>query len=201
MATVPPQNAFDGLTADPPVRRKLAAGEFLFRAGDRVKALHVIATGRLKLVRTSVGGGEVTLHRAKEGESFAEPSLFSESYHCDAVAEVASEVLLYSKAQLLREFSDDPNRMLCLLRHLAVQIQGTRARAEILSLRAATDRAMGYLRLRAPLGSTSVTLDVPWKEVASEIGLTHEALYRALARLEREGRLRRDGQTVLLIDR
>ncbi|MBX9700679.1 MAG: helix-turn-helix domain-containing protein, partial [Acetobacteraceae bacterium] len=33
-----------------------------------------------------------------------------------------------------------------------------------------------------------------WKTLAAELGLTHEATYRALARLERAGLVRRDGR-------
>lgn len=193
------ENVFAGLTSSAPTRRQLAEGECLFRAGDRVKALYAIAAGRLKLVRTSVGGSEVTLHRAKEGESFAEPSLFSEIYHCDAVAEVPSEVLVYSKVRLRKDFHQDPDRMLRLMRHLAVQVQATRARAEILSLHSATDRVMRYLRHQLPPDATTMNLDLPWKQVAAEIGLTHEALYRTLARLEREQKIHRRGRTIELL--
>jgi hypothetical protein len=35
----------------------------------------------------------------------------------------------------------------------------------------------------------SVALDRTWTEVAAELGLTREATYRALARLERDGRI------------
>ncbi|MDB5862920.1 MAG: Crp/FNR family transcriptional regulator [Betaproteobacteria bacterium] len=195
------RDIFQSLALQPPGRRALAAGECLFRAGARVKDVYAITAGRLKLVRTSLAGSEVTLHRAGEGETFAEPSLFSERYHCDAVAEIATEVLVYSKADIIKAISDDPDRMMRLLRHLAVQVQAMRARAEILSLHAATDRVMCYLNLHLPSGADAMTLDLPWKQVAAEIGLTHEALYRALARLERDGAIRRNGHTVGLLKR
>ncbi|MBX9702015.1 MAG: hypothetical protein K2X74_21450, partial [Acetobacteraceae bacterium] len=44
--------------------------------------------------------------------------------------------------------------------------------------------AAGPDGLRRPGGS--------WKALATELGLTHEATYRALARLEREGMLSRE---------
>ena len=179
-------------------RRMLEPGETLFRAGDRVTAVFVVAAGRIRLVRTSRGGSEVTLHRATAGESFAEPALFSERYHCDAVAETASQVLEYGKHEMLERLASDPERMMHLLRHLALQVQALRSRAEMLALHSATDRVMAYFRLRAGARGTVVELDTTWKQVASEVGLTHEALYRALRRLEDAGTIERDGPKVIL---
>jgi CRP-like cAMP-binding protein len=71
----------------------------------------------------------------------------------------------------------------------------------MLSLHAATERLMCYFRLRMPPGANVMDFDLTWKQVATEIGLTHEALYRALARLEREGAIRRSGRTLELTGR
>jgi len=189
---------FQTLAATGGIRRKLAAGETLFRSGDRVKAVYVVAAGRLQLVRTSAAGSTVTLHRAGEGEAFAEPSLFSERYHCDAVAETATEVMAYAKADIVNGLAKDTARMMLLLRHLAVEVQTLRARAEILSLRGAMPRLVAYFRLHMASAGAVVNVKQNWKQVATEIGLTHEALYRALARLEREGVIQRDGRKVTL---
>jgi CRP/FNR family transcriptional regulator, dissimilatory nitrate respiration regulator len=39
------------------------------------------------------------------------------------------------------------------------------------------------------------------KDLAAEIGLTHEALYRALAALERAGEVKRAGNRIMLVRR
>jgi CRP-like cAMP-binding protein len=184
------------LVAHPAARRKLDAGDALFRAGDRVRAVFVLAAGRIRLVRTSRGGSEVTLHRASAGESFAEPALFSDRYHCDAIAETASEVLEYGKAEIVARLASNPERMMDLLREFGRQVQALRSRAEMLALHSATDRLMAYFQLRADAEENVVQLDSTWKQVASEVGLTHEALYRALRRLEQAGEIERDGLKV-----
>jgi len=189
---------FERLVEKPAARRSLAAGEALFRAGDRVRAVFVVVEGSVRLVRVSRAGSEVTLHRARAGESFAEPALFSEHYHCDAVAETESEVLEYGKSEILARLASEPQRMMDLLRHLGGQVQSLRSRAEMLALHSATDRLMAFLRLHAASDADVVQLDSTWKQVASEIGLTHEALYRALARLEQSGAIARQGMTVRL---
>jgi CRP-like cAMP-binding protein len=187
-----------GLATRPPVRRNLRAGETLFRAGNRVKAVYVVSSGRMKLVRMSSSGSEVTLHRASAGESFAEPSLFSDRYHCDAIAESASELLAYDKAEIIQALAAKPDRMMSLLQHFTRQVQQLRSRAEILSLRGATDRLMGYFELCRQPEADTLRLDATWKQVATEIGLTHEALYRALRRLEQSGAIERNGSQVRL---
>lgn len=192
---------FETLATRAPIRRKLAAGETLFRAGERVKALHVIVTGRLQLVRISATGRTVILHRAGDGEAFAEPSLFSERYHCDAVAEVPTEVIAYAKADIIDELAKDAGRMMSLLRHFTGQVQTLRARAEILSLRAAPERLLVYFRLHMPAVGDVVHVKGTWKQIAGEIGLTHEALYRALARLERDGIIERSDRKVTIRER
>ena len=85
-----------------------------------------------------------------------------------------------------------------LLRHLAGEVQALRSHAEILSLRTAPERLMAYFRLQMSPVGVVVNVKGTWKQVAAELGLTHEALYRALARLEREGVIRRDGRKVTL---
>ena len=181
-----------------PARRKLGAGETLFRAGDRVRAVFVVATGEIRLIRMSRAGSDVTLLRARAGVCFAEAALFSVRYHCDAVAETLTEVLEYRKAEILACLAREPGRTLNLLRHLARQVQALRSRAEMLALHSATDRLMAYFRLRARDEKSAVQLDSTWKQVASEVGLTHEALYRALRRLEQAGTIERAGRKVLI---
>ena len=53
----------------------------------------LLEAGEIRLARSDPEGREVILFRAQPGDTFAEASLFSETYHCDAVASVPSAVL------------------------------------------------------------------------------------------------------------
>lgn len=189
---------FETLSERPAAGRRLDTGETLFRTGDPVRFLYVVVQGRLRLLRRGATGSEITLHRAGSGESLAEASLFAERYHCDAVAETRSELRAYPKPAIVSDLTAHPERMRILLQHFAGQIQALRARVEILNLRNAADRVLVYLQLHWPDGSDQLVIDQSWKQLASELGITHEAMYRALARLERTGVLYRDGATVRL---
>jgi hypothetical protein len=87
------------------VRRRLQAGEILFHRDDRPRGLYLLERGEVRLTRSDPEGRDIILFRAQPGETFAEASLFSGAYHCDAVADVPSVVLLLPKATVLEAFA------------------------------------------------------------------------------------------------
>jgi len=179
-------------------RRSLAKGELLFRQGDRALAIYLVGAGRVRLVRHIEDGSSVTLHTARAGETLAEAALFADAYHCDAVAEDPAELVVLPKATLLRALENDPSASLRIAQLFAGQVRDLRARLEVRNIRSAADRVLAWLRLEAEGNPPRVAIDRPWIEIASELGLTHEAVYRAIAALERSGTIERIDGTVML---
>lgn len=178
-----------------PVARRLAAGAALFRQGDKTFGICRLVAGRVRLVRVTPGGTLVPMHTVRAGELFAEASLFSEHYHCDAIAVQRADVLVYPKAALLRALRQDPQALWTFTAELAQRVQGLRTRLEVGRIRSAPERVLQALRLRCDASGTW-TVDGTLKKFAEEIGLTHEALYRALATLERDGRIAREDAAI-----
>lgn len=158
------------------VRRRLGAGAMLFATGDPVRSLFVVERGRLRLLRHTMHGAPLVLHVAASGEAFAEASLFSRTYHCDAQAEISSAVIAYPRRALLGALRENPEAAVRLVGHLAQQVQALRGRIELLNIKSARDRVLWYLHSRLGASATAVELDRTWKAIASEIGLTHEAV-------------------------
>lgn len=175
------------------IRRSYARGEAVFRQGDSADALFLVETGRVRLARSLEDGSSVTLHVADAGDSFAEASLSARQYHCDAVAEIDSVVIAVPKADLLTALAADPSESLALAAALATQVRELRARLELRDIRSATERVLAWLRLHAGGNPPVVSISRSWTLIADEIGLTREAVYRALAALERQGCIGRDG--------
>ena len=67
-------------------RRSLARHEVLFRQGDKVTAIYFIEEGRLRLERRTFDGRLLFLGTTPAGEFFVAAALFSDTFHCDAVA-------------------------------------------------------------------------------------------------------------------
>lgn len=180
-----------------PTLRAVAAGNLLFRRGDKAFGIFFIAAGRLRMQRVTPDGGTVTLHVARAGEMFAEASLFAERYQCDVVAETDSTLWLYPRDELMQRLRGDPESLWAFTAGLARSLHGLRQRYELKQIRSAPQRVLQLLRLRCDEAGVYRAVGA-LKEMATELGLTHEALYRALATLEKAGRIRRtDGKVQL----
>ena len=67
-----------------------------------------------------------------------------------------------------------------------------------MKVRSAKERAMLYLDFHADLEAGVVNLRSQLQDIAGELGLSREALYRTLASLERQGTIERTGSRILL---
>lgn len=175
---------------------RLAAGAHLFRQGDGVTAIYQVESGCLRLERTTSSGSTIVLHTARAGEMLAEAALFSRSYHCDAVALKESRVRVFPKAAVLARL-EPGSPAHALLAVLARQLMRARQRIELRNIRSAKERVMLFLELGADRAG-GIALDGALQDLAAEIGLTREALYRTLASLERERRIARGSGAIRL---
>lgn len=183
------------------VTRGLKPGEALFHRGDKVLNLFEVIEGHVRLSRIDRAGREVLLYVAGAGETLAEASLFSSTYHCDAVASSTATVRAYRKSAVLAAFDEDPAAARSFTAMLARQVMSLRTRVEQRNIRSARERLRHWLNVNAGADGRTVPLTGTLKDVAAELGLTHEALYRALAALVRSGEIRRTRQAIVLVHR
>lgn len=169
-------------------------GEMLFHQGDAATAIYFVKAGCLRLQRHGRDGEEVSLHDARGGEFCAEASLASPRYHCDALAVVDSEVLRFPSDPVKALLRDDADFAGAWIQLLSRQLRGARARVERLSLRSAAERVLHLLGSEGRGPRREYQPPTSLKDLARDLALTPEALYRTLAQLERDGVIeRRDG--------
>ena len=167
--------------------RELVKNEWLFRQGDPASAIFEVVSGRVRLVRHTIDDHLVALHTARAGDLLAEAALFSDLYHCDALAAVPTHVRVYPKEILLSAFRAAPLLYENFAARLARQLQAVRLRLELRNIRSARDRLLQYLRLAAGRDGRSIPFEGQLQDLAADVGLTRESLYRTLALLETEG--------------
>jgi CRP-like cAMP-binding protein len=84
------------------------------------------------------------------------------------------------------------------LADVAHQVIELRQRLELMKVRSAEERLMLYFDSNAEADGRTVKLRGQLQDIASDLGLTREALYRTLASLERAGAIERVGARILL---
>ena len=118
----------------------LQAGESLFRQGDKTYGIFAIIKGRVQMIRYDSHGRSLVLFTAAEGELFAEAALFSETYHCDAMAATEATVRIYPRPILLFLLRRDPTAAQKFIALLAREVMSLRTRLEVLNIRSASER-------------------------------------------------------------
>jgi CRP-like cAMP-binding protein len=159
----------------------LRSGQYLFHLGDPVRAIYFVKLGWVHLIRHQKDGAVLILQKSGPGCILAEASLYSETYHCDAMASGPARLRSFAKADMLLRLHSDPDLADAWARHLALELQKARSHAEILSIKTVTKRLDAWIasdRGGAPRKGE-------WKMIANEIGISPEALYREMARRRR----------------
>lgn len=177
---------FDLLPSAAIATRSLKKGTPLFRRNDPATAMYHVLSGQVDLIRYTRQGDEVIIHRAHVGETFAEAGLFSDAYHCDAIAASDTELVRIDKAAIVQRMELEPDFAIAMSARFAGQIQNYRRRLEIVAIRDATSRVFAAVADGMLVGNI--------KSGAAQIGMTHEAVYRALSALVRSGRLTKTGR-------
>jgi CRP-like cAMP-binding protein len=159
--------------------RALPKGRYLFHQGDVVQSMFQIVEGEVQLIRRHRQGQKLILQRGQQGNILAEASLFTDAYHCDAIAAVGSKLRCFTRNDVLNQFESNPTFAKQWANHLAYEIRAARFKAEILSQRTVAHRLDTWLLQNGELPNKG-----NWKQLASEIGTSAEALYRELAARE-----------------
>lgn len=166
------------LTALSQRERRLSRGESLFHDGDRVESLFLVVTGELRVSRLLPHGVELTLQRPTAGAIVHESSLSAERYACDAEAARSSTVRAVPVHRVLAAFRGSCELVQSWARHLEGELHRARTQAEILALRTVAERLDAW----CALNSGALPPRGRWHQLAQEIGVSAEALYRELAR-------------------
>ena len=161
--------------------RKLMEGQTLFIQDSATTGLFFLVTGIVDLKRVTNAGHSVMIHRARSGNTFAEASLFSDSFHCTATAVCESFITECKRAAILRLMETDIKFACAMASRFATQIQETRRHVELLSIRSADERILAALK--------DGLLVEEIINFAETIGLAPETVYRGLAQLSKDARI------------
>lgn len=205
---------FSGLSADElhalavrTVRRKFKSGELLFSEGEPCHGLHIIATGKVRIFKTSVGGREQVLAVNQPGESVAELPVFDGGvYPASAVAIAEAQIAFISQRDFHGFCLEHPQVALKVLSVVGARLRRLVGIIEELSFTTIRQRLVALLvKLAQTHGAATgdgIEFQLPstHQELANQLGTVRELISRNLMRLQAEGLLEVDARRIIVKD-
>ena len=189
------------------VRKHLSEGELLFSEGEPCTGLHIIAQGKVRIFKTSIGGREQVLALNGPGESVAELPVFDGGpYPASAIAVEDSEVAFISRRDFHAYCLEHPEVALKVLSVVGGRLRRLVGIIEELSFTTIRQRLISaLLKLAQTEGKKTergieFQLPATHQELASQLGTVRELISRNLMRLQAEGLLEVDARQIVVKD-
>lgn len=175
---------------------ELRKGQPLFLQRQRPRYMHFVVGGEIVLERIGAGGDPVVLQRVHQG-FVAEASLQSGSYHCDAVVTSPGWAIAVPIEPLKAELATDSAFALRWIGMLNAEVRRLRAQCERMSLKGVGERLLHMVETEGVDGRLRIASGL--KSLATELAVSHEALYRAVAALEKSGVILRESGGLMVV--
>jgi CRP/FNR family cyclic AMP-dependent transcriptional regulator len=189
------------------VRKRFDTGELLFSEGEICHGLHIIALGKVRIFKTSMGGREQVLAVNNPGECVAELPVFDGGpYPASAVAIENAEIAFISRRDFQSFCIEHPQVALKVLAVVGARLRRLVGIIEELSFTTIRQRLIStLLRLAESEGEQTecgieFQLPASHQELASQLGTVRELISRNLMRLQAEGLLDVDARQIVVKD-
>ncbi len=185
------------------VEKKFKRGEPIFFEGDPGIGFYMVATGKVKIFKTSFSGKEQILHIFGVGEPFGEVPVFHDQpFPANATALEKTTLIFFPRKRFVEIVYSMPALVMNMLAVLSMRLRRFATQIENLSLKEVPERLAGYLLyLSVEQGNTNqVTLDISKGQLASLLGTIPETLSRIFAKMSDEGLIKVDGKQISLLD-
>lgn len=185
------------------ITKKYGRGESVFFEGDSAAGFYMVATGRVKIFKTSVSGKEQILHIFGPGEPFGEVPVFhNQPFPANSTALEKSTLIFFPRKDFVDLVHAMPSLVMNMLAILSLRLRRFATQIENLSLKEVPARLAGYLLYLAEEQGNpkQVELQISKGQLASLLGTIPETLSRIFAKMSEEGLISVDGKTISLLD-
>jgi CRP-like cAMP-binding protein len=170
------------------------AEQTIYFEGDPGKHLHLVATGKIKLLRHTTLGRDVLLDILRGGEYFGSLALFGGRGYTDtAVAQTDCCILQISSSNFEKILNQYPDVSLKVLQAVGQRLEESQEIVKQLSVYSADQRiAAALIRLAKKMGeqkAEGMLIQLPFsrQDLAAMTGATVETVSRVMSRFADEG--------------
>jgi CRP/FNR family transcriptional regulator len=186
------------------VGRRFKKGEAIFSEGDDGDGFFLVATGQVKIFKSSPKGKEQILHILGPGEPFGEVPVFSgQQFPASAEAIAESCLIFFPRSAFIALIAANPSLALNMLAVLSVRLRQFTVQIENLSLKEVPGRLATYLVYLAGEQKRDdfVTLNISKGQLASLLGTIPETLSRIFARMNSQGLIEVKDRNIRILNR
>jgi CRP/FNR family transcriptional regulator, nitrogen oxide reductase regulator len=186
--------------------RRLPAGAMLYREGEPARAVHVLASGFVKMVQTTPDGEHVITRYVSPGEAFGIPALLDGLYPADAITVTTCIELQWPSSIIKDLMIHHPTIALNAMRDLEVRLREMESRMRDLSNGPVERRiAHALSKLVEKFGQPIADgIEFPFplsrQDLADLAGTTLHTVSRTLGSWEALGHIKRGRRRVVISD-
>jgi len=176
-------------------------GEMILIEGESAEALYFVASGVVRVFKTSIEGKEQILNMVRPRESFNDVPIFDGDPN-PASAQAMGPVVLYGirRSNVEAILQDHPQVALNVIKVLAARVRDLVSLVEDLSFRHVIGRVAKILLEHAGDGTAALPR-LTQQEMAAMAGTAREVVGRSLKALEEEGAIRLDRHRIVITDK
>ncbi len=178
-------------------------GAFIFSEGDPGDGFYVIATGQVKVFKSSTEGKEQILHIFGPGEPIGEVAVFAGiPFPANTTALTQSTLLFFPRKAFIQLIAQEPALSMKLLAILSLRLRQFTVQIENLSLKEVPGRIASHLLFLAVEQNNrkKVTLTISKGQLASLLGTIPETLSRIQAKMAAQGLIKVSGREITLLN-
>lgn len=169
-------------------------GGYLFDEGDSVDGIYIIHSGQVKLSSYNSDGKETIIDIISAGDTIWEDVFINNSrFHFSAICMAKSEICKISKTDL-ENVMKEPDIAMNIIGMLSKKLNEAAEKSMIISKNDPKERVASFILYRYNK-STEDNIVLKLDDIAASINLRAETVSRKISELEREGFIRKVGQS------
>ena len=199
---------FQGLTSEEILRvvenysgqlLTFAATESVFEAESDYRRLGIVIRGRTS-VRMPIEGTQVLMSELTEGSILGAAGMFYDGVKTVTTVTAIKQtvVLFFSEEELKRMLHEDERLMTNYLAYLTKRIHFLTDRIGSIASTNPENKLISYLMTNSD-NEGRVVINRGLSALASSLSISRASLYRAIAALTEQGRIKREGKTIYIL--
>lgn len=188
------------------VKKKYSAGQTIYNAGESIKQMGIVLSGRLYMQINDIMGNKSIIRELVVGDILGELYALSRDGRLifDAVAHVDSELLFFDVDKVMTPCAKVCTRHLTTMKNLLTELAGKACNLDRklchMSMRTTREKIMSYLAEESRR-QNSQTVKIPFnrQEFADYLCVERSAMSKELHRMKREGLVNFNGNEFTIL--